>query len=74
LPEDVGRAVFAGFKKWVEAEKNRALPRPWHKVIEFWSGAVNCEHNPKNGAFSLFFHWLDEFAESLGRPKLFSVT
>jgi hypothetical protein len=27
----------------------------------------------KSGAFTLFFHWLDEFAARVGEPKLLQV-
>jgi hypothetical protein len=73
VPTDEGRSIFEAFKRWVETEKNRALPRPWFKVIEFWGGGIDCGHNPKSGAFSLCFHWIDEFAEKIGKPDMFRV-
>lgn len=73
LPDDDGRKLFREFTTWVEVEKNRGLRRPWYKVIEFWSGGVDCGHNPKSGAFTLFFHWLDQYAEKVGRPAFFGL-
>jgi hypothetical protein len=70
LPMDDARNVFDGFKRWVETEKNRALPRPWFKVISFWSMGLDCGYT-KNSAFSRFYEWLDEYAETVGQPELF---
>lgn len=73
LTGDEDRSVFDGFKKWVEAEKNQAAARPWFKVIEFWSGGVDCGHSPKSGAFSIFYSWLDQYAQTIGRAELFHL-
>jgi hypothetical protein len=70
LPVDDSRNVFDGFKQWVETEKNRALPRPWFKVISFWSRDLDCGH-VKSGAFSRFYDWLDEYAGIVGQHNLF---
>jgi hypothetical protein len=72
LPVDETRAVFYGFKRWVETEKNRALPRPWFKVITFWSMGLDCGH-ARSGAFSRFYDWLDEYTERVGQRELFRV-
>jgi hypothetical protein len=71
LPVDDGRIVFDGFKQWVETEKNRALPRPWFRVISFRSMG-DCGHT-QSGAFSIFYKWLDQYASKTGKPKLFHV-
>ena len=74
LPIDEDRAFFGDFQKWVESEKSRsAQTRPWFKVIQFWSGGVDWGTSEKSGAFSLFFHWLDQFAEIKGKEGLFRV-
>jgi len=70
LPSDEGRAVYRDFQLWVERQKNSGLPRPWFKGIEFWSGGIDCGHT-SNGAFAVFFKWLDQYAEQIGRPGLF---
>lgn len=70
--EDSGRVLFEEFKLWIEKEKNKALPRKWFKVVRFWSGDVDYGTRT-SGAFTLFFHWLDEFAAKVGEPKLFQV-
>lgn len=72
LTSDDGRRVFEDFKSWVEKEKNRALPRPWFKVISFWSMGVDCGHT-EGGAFSVLFKWLAEYTTKIGRPELFRV-
>ena len=71
LPADNTRAVFDGFKQWVEIEKNRALPRPWFKVITFRSMGLDCGH-VSGGAFSRFYDWLDEYAEKVVQPNIVS--
>jgi hypothetical protein len=73
LPADESRATFESFKRWVELTRNKALPRPWFKVIEFWSMGIDCGHNPKSGALSLFFSWLDQYAKEIGEEELFAV-
>lgn len=73
LPPDEGRVKFETFKRWVELTKNKAMPRPWFKVIEFWSMGIDCGHNPKSGALSLFFSWLDQYAKEIGEDELFAV-
>jgi hypothetical protein len=73
LSEDEGRNLIRGFSDWIEGEKNNALARPWFKVIEFWSGGMDCGHDPKAGAFSLFFRWLDAYAANVGRPEFFGA-
>jgi hypothetical protein len=72
LPLDESRVVFDGFKQWVETEKNRALPRPWFKVISFRSMG-DCGHT-KSGAFSLFYEWLDQYASEMGEPEVFRAS
>jgi hypothetical protein len=54
----------------VEDKKNRARPRPWFKAISFWSGGADCGHI-QNGAFAIFYKWLDEYAIKIGQPDLF---
>lgn len=73
LTREDGRLFFQDFKKWVEMEKNQAAARPWFKVIEFWSGGIDCGHTP-GGAFAIFFKWLDEYARSVGKKGSFSVS
>lgn len=73
LQADECRAKFEAFKGWVELTKNKALPRPWFKVIEFWSMGIDCGHIPKSGALSLFFSWLDRYAKEIGEAELFAV-
>jgi hypothetical protein len=70
LPETEERRLFESFKLWVEENKNQAQPRPWFKIVSFWSGGVDCGHTP-NGAFLLFWKWLDEYASKIGQPGLF---
>ena len=73
LPDD-GRQLFRNFIQWIETEKNRAgMPRQWFKVIEFWSGGIDCGHT-QGGAFVLFFKWLDEYAKLIGKEGLLSAT
>jgi hypothetical protein len=70
LAPDYERTLFADFKNWVESEKSGSTQfRPWFKVIEFWS-IGDCGHS-SGGAYSLFFKWLDSFAEMQGHPGLF---
>ena len=71
LPSDSGRTMFDEFKRWIEEKENRALPRPWYKVIAFWSGGYQVG---PDGAFSLFYKWLDEYAAENGMPNLFRPT
>jgi hypothetical protein len=73
LPINEDRVTFENFKEWVETKKNQAQPRPWYKVISFWSGGLDCGHT-SNGAFSIFYKWLDEYASEIGQPGLFSIT
>jgi hypothetical protein len=73
LPSEDGRLLFRDFMKWIETTRNQAgLSRPWFKVIEFWSGGIDCGHT-RSGAFSLFFRWLDEYVKLIGKEGLFSV-
>ena len=72
LPREDDRQLFHDFTQWIEATKNRAsIWRPWFKVIEFWSGGIDCGHT-RHGAFMLFFKWLDEYAGLIGKEGLFS--
>jgi hypothetical protein len=73
LPMDENRHLFESFKRWVEENKNLAQPRPWFKIVCFWSGGVDCGHI-RTGAFALFSKWLDEYAAQVGRPGLFECT
>jgi len=70
LPKTDDRILFNDFKGWVERNKNRALPRPWFKIISFWSGLEDCGHTSR-GAFSLFYTWLDQYAKEIDKPNLF---
>ncbi len=73
LPLDEDRAFFGEFQKWVESEKSSsAKMRPWSRVIWFWSGGID-SGGEKSGAFSLFFDWLDQFAEISGKEGLFQI-
>jgi len=73
LPINEDRVIFENFKVWVETKKNQAQPRPWYKIISFWSGGLDCGHT-SNGAFTIFYKWLDEYASEIGQPRLFSIT
>lgn len=74
LPVGEDRAFFREFQRWVESEKSRSThPRPWFKVIQFWSGGIDWGSGPKSGAFSLFYAWLDQFSEISGKAGLFSI-
>jgi hypothetical protein len=74
LPAEDGRLLFRDFMKWIETTKNQAgLSRRWFKIIEFWSGGIDCGHTP-GGAFALFFSWLDEHVKLIGKKGLFGVT
>jgi hypothetical protein len=66
LPPDEGRVLFEGFKNWIETKKNRALPRPWYKIVRFWSGS-------DVSALETLFDWLDEYTEEVGQPNLFRL-
>jgi hypothetical protein len=68
-PDSV-RTGFREFQKWIETEKNRALPRPWFKIILFYSTSGECNANEGN-AFSLFCRWLGEYGQTIGKPHLF---
>jgi len=73
LPPDEGREIFHNFQEWVEKEKNQAgQKRPWFKVIEFWSGGIDCGHTA-SGAWSLFWKWLDQYTKLIGKEDLFGV-
>jgi hypothetical protein len=72
LVPDEQRIGSKKFERWVESEKNRAAPRPWHRVILYRSQFRNC-NICKGGTFSLFCDWLDEFAMEIGKPDLFRV-
>jgi hypothetical protein len=73
LPSEDGCLLFRDFMKWIETTRNQAgLSRPWFKIIEFWSGGIDCGHT-RSGAFSLFFRWLDEYVKLIGKEGLFSV-
>lgn len=73
LPPDEGREIFRGFQEWVEKEKNQAgQKRPWFKVIEFWSGGIDCGHTA-SGAWSLFWKWLDQYTKLIGKEQLFGA-
>jgi hypothetical protein len=72
LSGDEGRDVFRSFQQWIENEKNRSgIHRPWFKVVQFWSGGVDCGENA--GAYKLFLSWLDEYVKKVGRPGLFDI-
>jgi hypothetical protein len=70
---DSARTAFREFQKWVETEKNRALPRPWFKIILFYSASGECNAN-EGSAFSLFCRWLDEYGRTIGKSHLFAPT
>lgn len=71
LSLDEERSVFRGFKEWIESEKNRSsCRRSWFKVIQFWSGGIDCGGD-YSGGFYLFYKWLDEFSQVIGRDGLF---
>jgi hypothetical protein len=71
LPIDEGRDLVREFQTWVESEKNSSRHgRPWFKIIQFWSGGFDCGAE-KFGGFSLFYKWLDQFSEHIGRAGLF---
>ena len=71
LAADEGRETFRAFREWVETDKNRlGLKRPWFKIIEFWSGGIDCGHTD-GGAFTLFFSWLDRYTKQIDKPNLF---
>lgn len=69
LQNDEGRVLFHDFQRWVETEENKGLPRPWYKVIEFWSRGIDCGHTP-GGAFALFFTWFDQFTKQVGKEGI----
>jgi hypothetical protein len=74
LSGEKSREVFREFQTWVETEKSHSETyRPWFKVIEFWSGGLDSSSHPRFGAFSLFFSWLDEYSENIGKPGLFRL-
>jgi hypothetical protein len=63
--------VFRNFQQWVEQEENKAEQRrPWFKVIEFWGGGIDCGYSTR-GAWSLFWKWLDQYAQRIGKERLF---
>jgi hypothetical protein len=73
LPLGDDRKIFSEFKRWVEQHKNEAgLPRSWHVIVSYYGIGGDCGHTV-NGAFTLFYRWLDEFAATRGEPGLFKV-
>ena len=72
LPLGDDRKIFSEFKRWVEQDKNEAgRRRPWDVIVSYY-GIGDCGHTV-NGAFTLFYSWLDEFAATRGQPNLFKV-
>jgi hypothetical protein len=69
VPDDQ-RLALKAFERWVESNKNRASPRPWHRVILYSSQFRDC-NTCSGSAFSLFCDWLDEYAAEIGKPDLF---
>jgi hypothetical protein len=73
LTSDEGQEIFRNFQEWVEQEKNQAgQKRPWFKIIEFWSGGIDCGHTA-SGAWSLFWKWLDQYTKLVGKEQLFGA-
>jgi hypothetical protein len=63
---DDDRRIFHEFQTWIESEKNRSgKTRPWFKIIQFWSAGFDC--GEEFGALSLFYKWLDEYFQVIGR-------
>jgi hypothetical protein len=73
LAQGEDRRIFSDFKGWVEKKKNQAgHPRLWYNIISYYGVGCDCGYT-KDGAFTLLYRWLDEFASEIGQPDLFKV-
>ncbi len=71
LPPDEGREVFHSFQQWVVQEHNSAAEwRPWFRIIEFRSFGIDCGYSTR-GAWNIFWTWLDQYTERIGKGHLF---
>jgi hypothetical protein len=68
-PDEV---LFESFTYWIENQWRQGNDtRPWYKRVRFAS-FHDCGFSP-NGAFTVFFKLLDEFAAKIERPGLYEV-